>query len=392
MQTNTNQETQIYRPMSTPRSKPAPKQQNWLPWIIGGGTLFVGFSMVFGVIVLIAVIYLSQPRIASGVSVAGLSIGGKSAEDAGEYLAQNLANPSITAVDGERRWLVTLAELGITVDIDSTLQAAEESASDMNLQPRYVVDLSQAQNGLINLSELVNIEATRRQMGRAIDIPMVLNRLRADVTGELADNILELDMIDVEPPESDTVNTLEGTTTHIVEKGQELGLIAREYGVDIDEIISLNNISNPDLLYIGQELIIPAGGIYTPSAAEAPPAPTSVGKSIVVWNDKQRIYAYENGQLVRSHLVSTGLPATPTVLGDYKIYVKYVADDMSGPDYFLPQVPYTMYFHRGYGIHGTYWHNSFGRPMSHGCVNLPTDEAEWFFNWAEVGTPVRVIA
>jgi len=95
--------------------------------------------------------------------------------------------------------------------------------------------------------------------------------------------------------------------------------------------------------------------------------------------------------LVRSHLVSTGLPDTPTVLGDYKVYVKHVATDMRGPDYYLPQVPYTMYFYQGYGIHGTYWHNSFGRPMSHGCVNLPTSEAQWFFNWAEVGTPVRVI-
>ena len=73
------------------------------------------------------------------------------------------------------------------------------------------------------------------------------------------------------------------------------------------------------------------------------------------------------------------------------MYVKYIEDDMSGPDYFLPQVPYTMYFFQGYGIHGTYWHNSFGRPMSHGCVNLPVSEAQWFFNWAEVGTPVRVI-
>jgi lipoprotein-anchoring transpeptidase ErfK/SrfK len=79
------------------------------------------------------------------------------------------------------------------------------------------------------------------------------------------------------------------------------------------------------------------------------------------------------------------------VKGDYNIYVKYRTDDMSGPDYFLPDVPYTMYFYQGYGIHGTYWHNSFGRPMSHGCVNLPIDEAAWFFNWANEGTPVRVI-
>ena len=80
------------------------------------------------------------------------------------------------------------------------------------------------------------------------------------------------------------------------------------------------------------------------------------------------------------------------MLGDYSIYVKYVADDMSGPGYFLPQVPYTMYFYAGYAIHGTYWHNAFGRPMSHGCVNLPVGESQWFFDWAQVGTPVRVVA
>jgi lipoprotein-anchoring transpeptidase ErfK/SrfK len=153
----------------------------------------------------------------------------------------------------------------------------------------------------------------------------------------------------------------------------------------------MNDIGNPDLLYVGQELTIPAAGVYEPTQAEAPQAPTSVGKSIVVSTDAQRIYAYENGQLVHSHLVSTGLPDTPTVKGDYSVYVKYEATDMSGPGYYLPQVPYTMYFYQGYGIHGTYWHNNFGRPMSHGCVNLPTPEAQWFFNWAEVGTPVRVI-
>jgi lipoprotein-anchoring transpeptidase ErfK/SrfK len=49
-----------------------------------------------------------------------------------------------------------------------------------------------------------------------------------------------------------------------------------------------------------------------------------------------------------------------------------------------------MYFYQGYALHGTYWHNNFGTPMSHGCVNMPTPEAEWAFNWASIGTPVIV--
>ncbi len=61
---------------------------------------------------------------------------------------------------------------------------------------------------------------------------------------------------------------------------------------------------------------------------------------------------------------------------------------MRGPGYDLPGVPYTMYFYKGYALHGTYWHNNFGHPMSHGCVNLRTSDAGWLFNWASVGTPV----
>lgn len=104
----------------------------------------------------------------------------------------------------------------------------------------------------------------------------------------------------------------------------------------------------------------------------------------------QRVYAYEGDVVVNSFIVSTGTWLTPTVTGKYKVYVKYRSASMSGPGYYLPDVPYIMYFYKGYGLHGTYWHNNFGTPMSHGCVNLRTDEAGWLFNWASVGTVVNV--
>jgi lipoprotein-anchoring transpeptidase ErfK/SrfK len=50
----------------------------------------------------------------------------------------------------------------------------------------------------------------------------------------------------------------------------------------------------------------------------------------------------------------------------------------------------TMYFYKGYGIHGTYWHHNFGHPMSHGCVNMYTPDAEWMYYWASVGTLVNI--
>jgi LysM repeat protein len=378
-------------------------RQPWMPILVIGGVFSVGAMMFLGVLVLIFLLAAapsdeipSDTQIAEGVSVAGVDLGGKSAVEAATLLRQSMDSRTVTATDGTRTWAVALSTLGITVDIDSTIVEVQNTPANSTVQPHYVVDLNGTMNGLFTLSERVNIAAVPGnppQMGRAIDIPVVLDRLRVDVTTELADDVLDLNMIDVEPPPLEPAQPAYNgpTTIHVVERGQELGLIARGYGVSIDDILAVNSIDNPDLIYAGQELVIPAAGAYEPTAADAPPAPLANGRSLLVSVSQQRIYAYQDGQFVHSHLVSTGLPDTPTVLGDYHVYVKYVADDMQGDDYFLPQVPYVMYFYQGYGIHGTYWHNAFGRPMSHGCVNLPVHEAEWFFNFAEVGTLVRVI-
>jgi len=104
----------------------------------------------------------------------------------------------------------------------------------------------------------------------------------------------------------------------------------------------------------------------------------------------QTTYAMQGDQVVRSFVVSTGRWPTVTVEGVFKIYVKYRTANMSGDDYFLPNVPYVMYFFKGYGIHGTYWHNNFGTPMSHGCVNLRPEDAGWLFDFASVNTIVNV--
>ncbi len=137
------------------------------------------------------------------------------------------------------------------------------------------------------------------------------------------------------------------------------------------------------------------------SAYVAPQAPAPSGQLPSVaqsgdtrWIDvdltHQAVYAYEGGSMVNSFIVSTGTWQYPTVTGQYNVYVKYRYADMHGPGYFLPDVPYVMYFYKSYGLHGTYWHHNFGTPMSHGCVNLRTDDAAWLFNWASIGTLVNV--
>jgi lipoprotein-anchoring transpeptidase ErfK/SrfK len=114
------------------------------------------------------------------------------------------------------------------------------------------------------------------------------------------------------------------------------------------------------------------------------------GRWVDVNLTRQVLVAYDGETAVRVTPVSTGKERTPTPTGLFRIHTKLRYDDMRGPDYYLRNVPYVMYFHKDYALHGTYWHTDFGHPASHGCINLPTPEAEWLYDWAAVGTPVNV--
>jgi hypothetical protein len=128
----------------------------------------------------------------------------------------------------------------------------------------------------------------------------------------------------------------------------------------------------------------------TPTPTKVPEDKSESGKWIEIDLSQQRLYAHEGQNTVLTAVVSTGTRIYPTVVGRFRIYAKYRSTYMSGPGYSLPNVPWTMYFYRGYAIHGTYWHSNFGTPMSHGCVNMKTAEAKWLYEWAPKGTLVVV--
>ncbi len=123
-------------------------------------------------------------------------------------------------------------------------------------------------------------------------------------------------------------------------------------------------------------------------------------KEVVVSVSTQMMWAYEEGEMVMSSLVSTGtaeVPETTTPVGHHAVIAKFDAQTMegtiSGEYYRVEDVPYVMYFdNNGNAIHGTYWHSNFGAPMSHGCINLPMDIAAWMYGWADLGTAVSVIS
>lgn len=106
--------------------------------------------------------------------------------------------------------------------------------------------------------------------------------------------------------------------------------------------------------------------------------------------NRQRLVAWEGNNPVYAVIVSTGKPSTPTRVGTFTVQTKHSSTRMTGPGYDVPDVPYTMYYDGGMAIHGAYWHNLFGTPVSHGCTNVAVDHAKWLFDWASVGTPVVV--
>lgn len=178
------------------------------------------------------------------------------------------------------------------------------------------------------------------------------------------------------------------TGLHIVRAGETLSRIALRYGTSVWAIATLNNLRNINFIYIGQRLQIPGGGGDDPTPPPGPP-PTGT-KKIDVDLTNQLLRAYVGNTEVYRCIVSTGRYPYTTVTGQFSVYVKYRYTLMAGPGYYLPNVPHTMYFYRGYAIHGAYWHNNFGTPTSHGCVNLSLSDAAWVYNWTPVGTLVVI--
>lgn len=120
--------------------------------------------------------------------------------------------------------------------------------------------------------------------------------------------------------------------------------------------------------------------------------PAAFSKLLLVDLTSKRMYAYQNGQVVNTFLVSAGKPSTPTPVGEFHIWEKWASQTMTGPGYVQPNVPWINYFdHSGDAVHGVYWRPAsvFGNiNTSHGCVGIPVDQAEWVYNWAPIGTTV----
>lgn len=121
-------------------------------------------------------------------------------------------------------------------------------------------------------------------------------------------------------------------------------------------------------------------------------------KHIEVDLTHQHLYAFEDEKVAMDFPISSG-KWYPTPTGTFRIWVKLRATRMVGGNpaigtyYNLPNVPWTMFYYndqvpkeRGFSLHGAYWHNNFGHPMSHGCINILPENAKKLYDWAQPST------
>lgn len=295
----------------------------------------------------------------------------------------NMSNIDVIHVGGQLALPNTEpAEISLPTDLSTVQDSGNDNSSTGSDEQRYIVQsgdtLSEiAQRHRLTLALLVEVNqispAQRLYAGQELQIPNESQRIRQTLPVE-----------------------------HIVQYGENLGMIAGRYDVPITELLQINGLTDSNLLIPGQRLqlnpqassanssVNQVSNLQSPAdlSVELHEAPPTTEKWIDVDLSAQTVTAYEGAVPVNRFIISSGLPGTPTVTGEFRIWAKTSIQDMyggnraSGDYYFLDDVQWVQYFFEDYAFHAAYWHDNFGQPMSRGCINMRTDDAKWLFDWA----------
>ena len=145
------------------------------------------------------------------------------------------------------------------------------------------------------------------------------------------------------------------------------------------------------LVQIDDRLAVPRADVRIATRIDRPAGVKQGERWIHIDLAEQTLVAYEDARPVYATLISSGKPGHDTPDGLYQVRRKFVLKEMDGNDedgpYSVQEVPWTMYFHGNYAVHGAYWHDVFGQTRSHGCVNVPPVDARWLYFWSKPALP-----
>ncbi len=169
------------------------------------------------------------------------------------------------------------------------------------------------------------------------------------------------------------------------------------YRYKVVQVFAIQEAEGTTWLMVGPDEWLDYRYVARVDPRTSPPEGVDASRWIDVNLDEQTLAVYQDNELVFATVIASGVETLWTRPGLFQIYEMKDAETMSGATaadrsdyYYLEDVPWTMYFDERRALHGAYWHNLFGYPRSHGCVNMSVGDSHWLFDWANIGDYVYV--
>ena len=176
--------------------------------------------------------------------------------------------------------------------------------------------------------------------------------------------------------------SLRGTTPRVTGKAQKHGRFVVE-----------EELAKGDTTYVsGSPGAVRRDEVRVARFNKRPSEVPAKAKWIHVDLSEQTLVAYEGDTAVYATVISSGKEGYEPPTGLFEVQQKYISTTMNATDpidgfYEVEEVPWTLYYHGGYALHGAYWHTDFGKVRSHGCTNVAPVDARWLYYWSEPEVP-----
>lgn len=298
-------------------------------------------------------------------------------------------------------YVVTPSETGTAIDVDALGAAITDTIADGGRTLQFSGDPAEAAPAISDEDATAMAASVNTMLGsigfylgeeRTVPIDAATASTWFTVVDDGGELKIEADQTAIQA----TVDALPAAVdrapvdaTNIVNSSGEILRVESE-GVAGRAISDTSNLASEvvDKLQAGE-------GVFPIAVTETPFQSVNLKRNIVVDLSAQTATAYENDVVVNSWKISSGKSATPTDVGNFRVYAHVRIQNMKSrePDGSItetPNVPWVTYFNGDEAFHGTYWHNDFGTPRSHGCVNMPIDVAKFVYDWSPIGMEVRV--
>ena len=404
--------------------------------------MIIAFSIIGALLVLLVAAFFGtnwyfQDRVAPGVRFGNVSVMGKTESELTGIVNQAVSDSAITVTDSEGNNVKAgLDKLGVTVNVKQTVRNLLDAKSgnmftrinpfakqdvrlsattdNYKLSTYLTEQLVEEQDRAVasNISYDANskkfivtegnegkeadpsdvIAAVKKavsQPGEAQKLSVMYSDVAMPITVETAtsaENLakkLDQDMV----VEKNITNT-DGTVLTVTQKGVD-GVAVQSTDETAAQVLDALNAGR------GAELTatVKVTGHKTESRKVDYTSPNG-DPHMVINLSEQKVYAYKGSTLVKTFIVSTGKPSTPTDNGTFFVHTKYQSQTMRGEGYVTPNVPWVTYYNQGEGFHGAPWNTAgiaSGTPKSHGCTNMHVEDAKWVYDFLPIGAMVQIV-